>query len=323
MSASGKHSPLVRAAAFFSHRLRHAAPVAFVLCALAFVGLGADPALAADPFGGQINLIDPTPVANQQPAVDGVNFKFSAVTGAIGGYSNHMFLASVATPLRSSQFGAQIDLGIGKYRHDYISAAAGLHLFWRDPGKGMIGIYGDWGYVNPEHAGRVGVEGALYGDRWSLDVFAGVQFGQHVMTEFVDEVDLSYYVTDNFKASIGHRLISRGHVANIGFEFQPETMPGWSIYGEAETGEDGYHGVWAGMRYSFGTGGAKTLIERDRSADPIVRIPRNLASVTQCGDIPDPANYYTSWNGFEFTKSDHLCADRDELNRRGAIIGKM
>ncbi|MCB1387151.1 MAG: hypothetical protein KDJ80_14540 [Nitratireductor sp.] len=291
---------------------------AVTLCAM-LCGMAASPVFAADATDGGMNMTDPTPFAQQKPAVDGLNFKASAVTGVIGGYANHMFIASVATPMPFiNTFGAQLDLGIGNYREDYTSAAAGLHLFWRDPDTGLLGIYGDWGYVNPEHAGRMGVEASLYNDRWTLDVFAGVQFGQHVMTEFVDEVDLSYYFSDNLRGSVGHRLISRGHVANIGFEYMPEGSGGWSVFGEAEAGQDEYHSAWLGLRYSFGQSGANTLIERDRVADPIVRIPRNLASVTRCGTIADPANYYTSWNGFETMKHDHLCADKDELDRRGA-----
>ena len=264
---------------------------------LSLLAGAAAPAVAADLVYKEpgINLVDPTPVASQKPAVDGLNFKFSALTGAIGGYSNHMIIGSVATPLPFfSNFGAQLDLGFGQYRHDYNSAAAALHIFYRDPDRGLVGIYGDWGYVNPEHAGRMGVEAALYNDRWSLDVFAGVQFGQHVLTEFVDEVDLGYYFTDNFKGSIGHRLISRGHVANVGFEYQPENAIGWSVYGEAEIGEDNYNGAWLGLRYAFGQAAGKSLIERDRQSDPIVRIPRNLASVTRCGHIANAADYYKS-----------------------------
>ncbi|MCB1422804.1 MAG: hypothetical protein KDJ69_10125 [Nitratireductor sp.] len=292
--------------------------------AMAVAAALASPVSAADLAGSDgINMIDPTPVAEQKPAVDGINFKFSAVSGAIGGNSNHMFIASVATPMPfAPSFGAQLDLGIGLYRESYTSAAAGLHLFYRNPDVGLLGIYGDWGYVNPEHAGRMGVEGSLYSGRFTIDAFAGVQFGQHVMTEFVDEVDFSYYFTDNLRGSLGHRLTSRGHAANVSFEFMPEGGGGWSLFGEAEAGEDEYHSAWLGLRYSFGQSSANTLIERDRVADPLIRIPRNLASVTRCGEIQDPDNYYTSWNGFETSKHEHLCADEEELDDRGAIQGK-
>lgn len=269
-------------------------------------------------------LIDPTPVVEQQPAVDGINFKLSAVGGAVGGYTNHMFIASVATPMPfADAFGMQLDLGIGKFDNEYTSAAAGLHLFWRDPSVGLVGIYGDWGYINPEHGGRMGVEASVYNGRWTLDAFAGVQFGQHFMTEFVDEVDLSYYFTDNLRGSVGHRLISRGHVANVSFEYMPDSSAGWSVFGEAEYGEDDYHSAWLGLRYSFGQSSANTLIERDRVADPMVRIPRNIASLTRCGHIGDEDDFYDSWNGFETSKSDHLCASRDDLKKRNAVEGKM
>jgi len=278
-------------------------------------------ALAADVVYQEpsINMVDPTPVAQQKPAVDGINFKLSAITGAIGGYANHMFIASVAVPMPfMPSMGVQLDLGAGMYREDYTSSAAGLHIFYRDPDRGLFGIYGDWGYVNPEHGGRVGVEAAMYSGRWSIDALAGVQFGQHFETRFIDEVDLTYYFTDNFKGSVGHRLISRGHVANVAFEYMPDTAAGWSIFGEAETGEDEYHGFWLGMRYSFGQSAANTLIERDRTADPIVRIPRNLASVTRCGD-GDPHN---SWNGFVTEYTDNICGSQADLDEYNAVETK-
>lgn len=278
-------------------------------------------AVAADlPQAGGVDILDPTPVSQQQAAVDGVNFKFSVLGGAfqrndIGTAGNYMFVGSVSAPLFSNSFGIQIDGGIGLYDDDFTSAAGGLHLFWRDPSRGLIGIYGDWAYVGPEHAGRVGGEFAVYNDRWSLDVFAGIQFGQHVFTEFVDEVDLSYYFTDNTKGSIGHRLTSRGHVGNISFEHlvTEGDLAGFSVFGELEAGEDNYVAGWGGVRYSFGTGSWNTLIERDRQGDPIVRIPRNIASVSQCGrlDTPIPETSLRA----EITT---LCASEDEINSRSS-----
>jgi len=312
-----------------SDQKKHVSTLASVFAAVAAASAvitGASAAQAADLVYEDpgIRLTDPTPVAQQRPAVDGVNFKMSALTGSFGGNTNHMFVASVTTPMPFfSSLGAQLDLGAGVWDHDFTSAAAALHIFHRDPDRGLIGIYGDWGYINPEHAGRLGVEASAYMGRWTLDVFAGVQFGQHVLTEFVDEVDLSYYFTDNLRASLGHRLISRGHIANFSFEYMPENTAGWSVFGEAEAGEDDYHSAWLGLRYSFGQGSARTLIDRDRTADPLVRIPRNLASLTRCGDIQDEDNYHKSWNGFETSYERNLCADKNTLDDYGAIEGKL
>lgn len=270
-------------------------------------------------------LFDPTPVSKQAfsstgtgSSVDALNFELSVLGGAfqrnvLGSASNVMFTGSVASPIPSfEKFGVQVDAAIGVYDGSFTGAAAGLHLFWRDPSTGLIGIYGDWSYVNPEHAGRVGGELAFYNGQWSLDILAGIQFGQHVFTEFIDEVDLSYYFTDNTRGSIGHRYISRGSVGNVSFEhlMNEQGYDGWSVFGELEAGEDNYVAGWGGVRYAFGST-ATTLIERDRQSSVNVRIPRNIASVTQCGDldVPIPATSLRS-------EISNLCSSEDEINAR-------
>jgi len=270
------------------------------------------------------SILDPTPInsqidSNQQPAsaVDALNFEFSLLGGALqrnvlGSASNAMFTASIATPIPTFQnFGTQLDLAIGIYDGDFTSAAGGLHIFWRDPSQGAIGIYGDWAYTNPEHGGRVGGELSFYNDRWSLDVLAGIQFGQQFFTEFIDEVDLSYYFTDNLRGSVGHRLTSRGHVGNVSFEhlLTDQGYDGWSVFGEIEAGEDNYVGGFGGIRYAVGST-ATSLIERDRQASVQVRIPRNLTSVSQCGFIDNPLPATTLR-----TELSNLCSSEAEINR--------
>lgn len=266
-------------------------------------------------------LLDPTPVAQQpapsQPAaaVDAVNFEISILGGAyqrnvLGTATNAMFTGSVATPFPGfANFGAQLDGAIGIYDGDFTSAAGGLHLFYRNE-QGLIGIYGDWAYTDPEHGGRVGVELSSYHDRWAVDALLGIQFGQHFETQFIDEVDLSYYYTDNLRVSVGHRLTSRGHVGNLSFEhlLNEQGFDGFSVFGEIEAGEDNYVGGFGGIRYAFG-GGASTLIERDRGSNVQVRIPRNLSSVTQCGDldVPRPATSLRA-------EQSNLCASEEQIN---------
>jgi hypothetical protein len=291
--------------------------LAVISCAAIWGVLWFGSAMAADIVYSETN-IDPIPIVSQKPAVDGVNFKASAITGAIGGYTNNMFILSAATPMPyMTSFGAQLDMGIGSYRHSDVSAAAGLHLFWRDPESGLLGIYGDWGYLSPRHAGRMGAEASAYNGRWSLDAVAGVAFGQDVLTQFFDELDLSYYFTDNFRGSIGHRLITRGNVANVSFEYMFDSIPGWSVYGEAETGEDDYHAAWLGLRYSM-QDPSKSLIQRNRQGDAPIRIPRNLASISRCGDIDGAENYHKSWNGFKTEYTSEICGSKDDLNEYDA-----
>jgi len=152
---------------------------------------------------------------------------------------------------------------------------------------------------------------SFYNDRWSLDVLAGIQFGQQFFTEFIDEVDLSYYFTDNLRGSVGHRLTSRGHVGNVSFEhlLTDQGYDGWSVFGEIEAGEDNYVGGFGGIRYAVGST-ATSLIERDRQASVQVRIPRNLTSVSQCGFIDNPLPA-TSLR----TELSNLCSSEAEINR--------
>lgn len=276
-------------------------------------------------------LLDPTPVAQQpapdQPAVavDSVNFEISILGGAyqrnvLGTASNAMFTGSLATPIPGfSNLGVQLDGAVGVYDGDFTSAAGGLHIFYRNE-QGLIGIYGDWAYTDPEHGGRVGVELSSYHDRWSVDALVGLQFGQHFESEFIDEVDLSYYYTDNFRVSVGHRLTSRGHVGNLSFEhlLNEQGFDGFSVFGEIEAGEDNYVGGFGGIRYAFGSD-ASTLIERDRRSNVQVRIPRNLSSVTQCGnlDVPSPATSLRA-------EQSNLCASEEQINEVSTLgISKL
>ncbi len=240
------------------------------------------------------NSIDDSGIGNGLfSAVDGVNATVQLTGGVLDGAANGMLVASVSTPLPYLQsLGFQLDLAIGQY--DGVagsdSGAAAGHLFWRNPEMGMLGAYADYGVINSFHFGRIGFEGSKYIGSWSVDVLLGMEFGQNVLTRFVDEVDISYNFNENFKVSIGHRLTSRGHMGNVGFEkqFYATENVAWSVTGLAEAGEDSFTQAFLGLKATFGRNGATTLQQRDRSRSVKVRIPRNLASITQCGNVDAP-----------------------------------
>jgi hypothetical protein len=303
----------------------------FSIAALGTIVLGAvfDMSFAA-------SIIDPKPLIyqvsdetnnNQQAntaAVDGVNFTYGVLGGSLDGVTNGMGLISVSTVMPYfSSFGIQGDLAYGLYDGNQAtsSAAAALHIFWRNPGVGMLGIYGDWGYLSPVHSGRLGMETAYYSGQWTVEGLFAMEFGQNVYTKFVDEIDLSYYFDDNTKVSMGHRFIARGNVFNVGFEKQFGEYAGspWSVFGEAEAGEDDYYQVFAGIKASLGTGAATSMIGRDRGQNVRIRIPRNLASVTQCANVDNPfpapkwlTNIHLITPG---SMTETLCASKKSLNR--------
>jgi hypothetical protein len=201
--------------------------------------------------------------------------------------------------------GVQLDLTAGRW-DGRTAAASGLHIFWRNPNMGLLGAYGDWAYNSPQHGGRVGAEFAVYLDRFTIDGVLGGAFGQDIETRFFDEVDLNYYVTDDLRASIGHRWTSRGHVGNAAVEWKlPVDGASISLFAEGEFGQDDYSAAFAGVRISFGSNGSKSLIEEDRNSHTRTRIPRNLASISNCTKKSDGVNLF--------------CGTKDEVNK--AIAG--
>jgi len=127
------------------------------------------------------NRLDPTPVA-QQPAPD-----------------------QPAVAVDALNF--EISLLGGAYQRNVLGTASNF-MFTGSvatpiPGFENFGVQLD------------GAVGVYDGDFTSA---ASALFGQHFESEFIDEVDLSYYYTDNLRVSVGHRLTSRGHVGNLSFE---------------------------------------------------------------------------------------------------------
>jgi hypothetical protein len=90
-----------------------------------------------------------------------------------------------------------------------------------------------------------------------------------VPNRFFDVVTASYYVTDNFKLSIGHRYIFDRNALALGGEHGFALGGGRmaALFTEGTLGEHGTYSALAGLRIYFGQHD-KTLIERNRQDDP-------------------------------------------------------
>ena len=232
------------------------------------------------------------------PAVDGVNTTVSALGG--GNDSKGLFAGtgSLAVPL-GGQYGAEFDGVAGDFDSRFIGGGA-AHLFWRNPRQGLLGLYGDgihWdtpiGGVNVSH---IGGEGEAYLGQWTFAAVAGAEFGndatastvsvvgipgglittttpngalRHV-TRFFDNLTATYYVTDNWSASIGQRYLGGRNAAAFGTEYALASYGNMlpTLFAQVRVGEghDNY-GAWAGLRLYFGNHD-KTLIRRNREDDP-------------------------------------------------------
>jgi len=230
-----------------------------------------------------------------QPAVDGVNWKLGGLGGSLARESLYAGIGALSLPL-GGQFGLQLDGAGGSYASRGL-AAGGAHLFWRDPSRGLVGIYGSathWDQFGGLTVGNVAGEVEAYWGRWSLQGIAGVEFGNSktetignlietydVRTRFFDKVNLAYYLTDNWKAFVGHRYLggknALAHGTELAFPVNGPVMG--SMFVEGRIGQDDFQGVWGGLRFYVGQKD-KTLIQRHRQDDPIEWTPETLFSST-------------------------------------------
>lgn len=230
------------------------------------------------------------------PAVDGLNGKAELLGGTLANKSLYGVRGALAIPV-AGQFGVQVDGALGSYDSRAFGAVA-AHGFWRDPSRGLLGLYGsytNWNQAGGLHLGQFGVEGAAYMGRWTVEGVVGVEGGNSqsinfgpaiqtwdIKTRLFDKVDVAYYLNDNWKVSAGHRYLGGNHAAAFGTEYA--FNPGWrsglgmSVFAEARVGENNYQGIWGGLKFYFGQRD-KTLIQRHRQDDPPIGLPETLFSL--------------------------------------------
>lgn len=216
-------------------------------------------------------------------AVDGTNGQAGAFGGFLGNQSFYGGQGSVSLPL-GCEFGVQLDGIAGSLDGSSLNIGGG-HVFWRNPTQGLVGVYGDyaqWDRFTGVSVGHIGPEGELYYGQWTLQGLAGAEYGSgssavsgpllqsvNIPTRFFDEVNLAYYLQDNFEVYAGHRYLGGKNAAAFGAEWGIPWPNGImaALFAEARVGEDQDHGVWGGLRFYFGNRD-KTLIRRHREDDP-------------------------------------------------------
>ena len=270
---------------------------------------------------------EPPAFAPNFAAVDGVNGKAEALAGSIANRSLYGSQGSFSIPL-AGYFGAQLDGGLGSFAHRGFAHIGG-HLFWRDPAQGLIGVYTSytgWNQFGGVHLGNVAAEGEHYFGRFTLQGIAGVEFGNSasrnnstlvvippaagggapgtvatslfsesydIKTRFFDQINLKYYVGDNWDVFVGHRYQGGKNALALGTEVGMPISRGVMMTGfaEARIGENQFHGLWGGLRFYFGQKD-KPLIARHRQDDP------NLWGVSNLFGI---INNYTNSGGSSST----------------------
>jgi hypothetical protein len=261
-------------------------------------GLMGSPAGAAEPNAA------PSDDTGPLPAVDGLNANVSGFGGAADGNGFYGGAGSVTVPL-GYRYGLQIDaVAAGfdsRFQGNVTVAGTAAHLFWRDPTRGLFGLYGHYLHADAfsgvdVYAGAV--EAALYRGRFTLEAVAGVQGGKadlgvlgsvNIDTRFFDVAQLAYYPIDNLKLSIGHSYAFGNNSALIGAEWGLPTGGGTmaSLFVRGSVSESGDGAVLGGLRLYFGQRD-KTLMRRHREDDPTVVIDPNTGTFTYSPYLSPP-----------------------------------
>ncbi len=212
-----------------------------------------------------IGLAVTVPASAAGPAVSQPNISF-LTRGAWLNPDPGSFAAvgvKATVPLLTN-FGAQVDVAAGTDHY----GGLGVHLFARDPSRGLIGAFGSTETRNGVDLNRVGGQAELYLPSWTLAATAGQQSGD-VTKGFFGKLDITFYAGQNFSLTGGVKTDPYGTFGHAGFNWQPafSAMPAMSIFADGQFGDPLHQRFMAGLDFHFG-GQPRTLKDRDRRDDP-------------------------------------------------------
>ncbi len=239
--------------------------------------------------GGYFDVYNPLATPGSLPAVSQLNGKVSVFGGNQegSGQSGGMFgvVGSLSVPMGFA-YGLQIDGAAGSGDGAAFYGIGG-HLFWRDPARGLIGLYTSYlnwdvtsGATSGFDIGKFGVEGAAYLGRFSLEGLAAYQFGS--ASGFNGKAVIAYYPIDNLRLDAGIRHVEGpGTMGLVDVEWRPHENSGLSLFASGAFGENSFSQVLGGARYYFGDS-RKSLIDRHRQDDPAPDFGGDLSIGSSC-----------------------------------------
>ncbi len=239
--------------------------------------------------GDYLGAYDPMVVPGSLPAVSALNGKVSVFGGSQdnGGTSGGVYgvAGSISVPMGFA-YGLQMD-GIAGSGQGAAFYGIGGHLFWRDPAKGLIGLYSSYlnwdltkGSTTGFNIGKFGVEGAAYLGRFSLEGLAAYQFGS--ANGFTGRAVAAYYPIDNLRLDAGVRYVEgSGAMGVVDAEWRPHESSGLTLFASGAFGENSFSQILGGARYYFGDPN-KSLIARHRQDDPTPDLTGDLSIGGAC-----------------------------------------
>ena len=239
------------------------------------------------------------------PAVSAANWKVAGFASQLSFEDSEVTAygaaAAFSVPI-SHSWGAQFDGVFGSADGSEFYGIAG-HLFWRDPAKGLVGLYGSYlGWdadgtipapieddigvadVTGADVGKIGVEAEAYLGNASVEGRLVYQFGDR--NGVAGNVTLAYYLHENFRVDGGYRYLEGlGHQGTLGAEWAPKGH--MSLFVDGAVGEDDYARVTGGLKVYFSDDTSKSLMRRHREDDPDIELPDDLFQTIGDARCPD------------------------------------
>ncbi len=206
-------------------------------------------------------------------AVSATNGKLEAIVGHVNGDEVKAAEGSLSIPV-SKRFGVQLDGLIGDMNTDNVHGV-GLHAFWRNPAKGLVGVTTSHVENDGFSMERTGVEAEYYLPTLTFSGEAGKQRGDVPNAEY-GRAGLTWYPHDNLAVDAYLSKSDQLDKQHVGVEYQTK-VKGLALFADVANGDDSYDHVLAGVTYYFG--GKKTLKQRHREDDPRNRLFDSLTDL--------------------------------------------
>ena len=240
-------------------------------------------------------------VALKKPAVSAINARIEGAFGSNDGDGFGHVAGAITLPI-GERFGFQVD-GLIRFGNDQTDIGGAAHLFWRDPDKGLVGLYASYMQFNRDNpdifvakafgvdssVARVGLEAEAYFGDFSIIGVAGWQQsdigegkGTSKETNPFADIDFAYYATDDLRLTAGYRYDGFDSFGVVGAEYKFASSASAKI--EGQFGEDTSR-VWAGLTFHIGGNDPnKSLKGRQREDDPTIWMTRQFAPVLKIKD---------------------------------------
>lgn len=234
---------------FTGRPLRRAALAAVIVGSIVFIGTNAH---------------------SDGPAVSDPNLKISGFGGGSRLDRNNDGIGGVAASFTfpfAHAFGVQLDGAYARIDNGNFGST-GAHVFWRNPTRGLLGVYVGYSRFDRQGGidfGRAGGEGQYYHQQWTIDTAAGVKFGD--IDQTYGRARLQFYPIDDLMLRAGWIYEGRSF-ANIGLEYQISTSQrsGVSLFVDGNLSNHDNHSVIGGLKITFGN--SMSLKDRHRRQDP-------------------------------------------------------